>query len=132
VVTSTWPFPVLTTVTPRTTLAATSISSMMTVLVVTTLFGDNELTALSSCPVEVPTKITSNLDPSTAVTCGSTAMDVKAMFRPVRIRTGWLKKGGTASFMSGWVLMKFKLASVSSLLLFGQEPETKIIFYRWY
>ena len=45
------------------------------------------------------------------------------MLSPVRMRTGWLKKGGTASFMSGCVLMKFKLASFNSLLLFGQDPE---------
>ena len=44
------------------------------------------------------------------------------MLSPVLIRTGWLKNGGTASFINGWVLMKFKLASLSSLLLFGQDP----------
>ena len=55
-------------------------------------------------------------------TWGSTAIEVKAMLSPVLIRTGWLKNGGTASFINGWVLMKFKLASLSSLLLFGQDP----------
>ena len=43
---------------------ATSISSMMTVLVLAMLLGANELTALSSCPLDVPTKITSNFEPS--------------------------------------------------------------------
>ena len=55
-------------------------------------------------------------------TWGSTAIEVNAMLSPVRMRTGWLKKGGTASFMRGCVLMKFKLASFNSLLLFGHEP----------
>ena len=36
--------------------------------------------------------------------------------------TGDPKKVGTASFIRGWVLMKFKLASDRSLLLFVQEP----------
>ena len=37
---------------------------MMTVLVLAMLLGANELTALSSCPLDVPTKITSNFEPS--------------------------------------------------------------------
>ena len=44
--------------------SVTSISSMMTVLVLAMLLGASELTAFSSCPLDVPTKITSNLEPS--------------------------------------------------------------------
>ena len=44
--------------------SATSISSMITVLVLAVLFGASELTAFNSCPLEVPTKITSNFEPS--------------------------------------------------------------------
>ena len=47
---------------------ATSISSMITVLVLAMLLGANELTAFSSCPLDVPTKITSNLEPSGVAT----------------------------------------------------------------
>ena len=46
----------------------TSISSMITVLVEVRLFGERELTALSSWPVEVPTKRTSNFVPSGVAT----------------------------------------------------------------
>ena len=101
-----------------------SISSMITVLVVVRLFGDSELTALRRWPVELPTKITSNLEPSGAMTWASTSMAVKPVLKPVLSRTGDPKKGGTASFIRGWVLMKFRFASVSSLLLLGQEPES--------
>ena len=47
---------------------ATSISSMITVLVLAMLLGAKELTAFSSCPLEVPTKITSNFEPSGVAT----------------------------------------------------------------
>ena len=109
-----------------------SISSMMTVLVEILLLGARELTALMRCPVEVPTKSTSNLEPSGAITCGSTSMAEKPVLNPVLRRTGDPKKGDTASFIRGWVLMKFKFASVNSLLLLGQDPEIKEAFRNSY
>ena len=99
-----------------------SISSIITDRTEFWLLGDSELTALSSWPVEVPTKRTSNFDPSGAITWESTPREVKPVLRPVLNTTGAPKKGWTASFIKGWVLMKFRFASESSLLLLGQVP----------
>ena len=41
---------------------------MITVLVLAMLLGAKELTAFSSCPLDVPTKITSNFEPSGVAT----------------------------------------------------------------
>ena len=99
-----------------------SISSIITDRTEFWLLGDSELTALSSWPVEVPTKRTSNFDPSGAMTWESTPREVKPVLKPVLKTTGAPKKGCTASFIKGWVLMKFRFASESSLLLLGQVP----------
>ena len=56
-------------------------------------------------------------------------MEVKPVLNPVRNRTGDPKNGETASFMRGWVLMKLRFASESSLLLLGQEPARQEKFW---